>query len=251
MVENSKPTGSNPNHTICGFNPQNRETEFRTQETEPAQKPNSLGSKTQKLTLAGWVRTRFRKDMNKANNVQAQRQLIHLLIMRYSKTQYCFTIRNKKGPCQEPSPLPLNTYTDFPKSREISPAFPSSAILYGAIKEDNMEINNEDEGSHLAPDVAIKKKNENGRRRAAVLEEIRQKKAAKKLRETSFELDITKPPSTKVVPDSSSGTTAYRPSSEQLFLLSLLSDATDTTKRRKGGESKSSPQTSIFKYISN
>ncbi|KAL4578939.1 hypothetical protein LXL04_015071 [Taraxacum kok-saghyz] len=60
-----------------------------------------------------------------------------------------------------------------------------------------MEINNEDEGSHLAPDVAIKKKKENRRRRAAVLEEIRQKKAAKKLRETSFELDITKPPSTK------------------------------------------------------
>ncbi|KAL4582716.1 hypothetical protein LXL04_007275 [Taraxacum kok-saghyz] len=32
-----------------------------------------------------------------------------------------------------------------------------------------MEINNEDEGSHLAPDVAIKKKKENGRRRAAVV----------------------------------------------------------------------------------
>ena len=56
MGSNPIPTGSNPNPSVCVFNPQNRETEFRTQETEPAQKPNSLGSKTQKPTLAGWVR---------------------------------------------------------------------------------------------------------------------------------------------------------------------------------------------------
>ncbi|KAL4566426.1 hypothetical protein LXL04_030541 [Taraxacum kok-saghyz] len=47
---NPKPTVSNPNLSVCGFNPQTRETEFRTQETEPAQKPSSLGSKTQKPT---------------------------------------------------------------------------------------------------------------------------------------------------------------------------------------------------------
>ncbi|KAL4580368.1 hypothetical protein LXL04_016559 [Taraxacum kok-saghyz] len=81
-VKNTKPTGSNPKPMVSkpktnGFrpkpislwvqptNPKNRETEFRTQETEPVQKPNSLGCKTQKPTLAGWVRFWVKTDPNR------------------------------------------------------------------------------------------------------------------------------------------------------------------------------------------